>query len=43
MSALDVALDAYAGVDIAALKKKADGLFDLFVGEIEVRGSVSRY
>ena len=37
MSALDAALDAFAGVDMAAMKRKADALFDLFVTEIEAR------
>ncbi len=39
MSALDAALDAYEGVDLAEVKAKADALFELFVGnvgEIEV-------
>ena len=37
MSALDAALDAYDGVDMAAVKRKADALFELFVSEIEKR------
>ena len=37
MSALDAALDAYEGVDMAALKHKADALFELFVSEIDRR------
>jgi kynureninase len=37
MSALDAALDAFAGVDMAAAKRKADAMFDLFVAEIEAR------
>jgi kynureninase len=31
MSALDAALDAFEGVDLRAVKSKADALFDLFV------------
>jgi kynureninase len=34
MSALDAALDVFAGVDLAAVKAKADALFDLFVGNL---------
>ncbi|MBN9307598.1 MAG: kynureninase [Devosia sp. 67-54] len=34
MAALDAALDAFAGVDMAAVKRKADALFDLFADEI---------
>jgi kynureninase len=34
MSALDAALEAFAGVDMTALKHKADGLFELFVAQI---------
>lgn len=34
MQALDAALDAFEGIDLAAVKSKADRLFDLFVGEI---------
>lgn len=37
MSALDTALDVFAGVDMAVVKRKSDGLFDLFVSEIETR------
>jgi len=37
MSALDAALDAYDGVDLAALRAKADALFELFTGEVAVR------
>jgi kynureninase len=37
LSALDAALDAFAGVDMTAIKRKADALFDLFASEIEVR------
>lgn len=37
MSALDAALDAFACVDMAAVKRKADALFELFVTEIEAR------
>lgn len=37
MSALDAALDAFAGVDMAAVKGKADALFELFVTELEAR------
>ncbi len=37
MSALDAALDAFEGVDLAAVKVKADALFDLLAGEIEQR------
>jgi kynureninase len=33
MSALDAALDVFDGVDLAALRAKADALFELFVGE----------
>src|SRR5262249_1660956 len=33
----DTALDVYAGVDMAAVKRKADALFELFVGELRVR------
>lgn len=39
MSALDAALDAYDGVDLAALRAKADALFELFTGEVEARCS----
>jgi kynureninase len=34
MSALDAALDAFAGVDLAAVKAKADALFELFVSQM---------
>lgn len=34
MQALDAALDAFDGVDLAAIKAKADRLFDLFTGEV---------
>jgi kynureninase len=34
MSALDAALDVFDGVDLAALKAKADALSDLFLGTI---------
>ena len=34
MSALDAALDVFDGVDLVALRAKADALFDLFTGEI---------
>lgn len=34
MQALDAALDAFDGVDLGAVKAKADRLFDLFVGEV---------
>jgi kynureninase len=34
LQALDAALDAFEGVDLAAVKAKADRLFDLFVGEV---------
>jgi kynureninase len=37
MGALDAALDAFEGVDLAAVKAKADALFDLLVGEVERR------
>jgi len=37
MSALDTALDAFAGVDLAALRRKADALFGLFVAEVAAR------
>lgn len=37
MSALDAALDAYDGVDMHAVKAKADALFDLFVREVEAQ------
>ena len=35
MSALDAALDVFDGVDLAALRAKADALFELFVGEVQ--------
>lgn len=34
MSALDAALDVFDGVDLAALRVKADRLFELFTGEV---------
>jgi len=34
MQALDAALDAWEDVDLAAVKAKADQLFDLFTGEV---------
>jgi kynureninase len=34
MQALDAALDAFEGVELAAVKAKADSLFDLFTSEI---------
>jgi kynureninase len=34
MQALDAALDAFEGVDLAAVKAKADRLFDLFTSEV---------
>jgi kynureninase len=37
MSALDAALDAYDGVELAAVRAKADALFDLFTGEVAAR------
>jgi len=37
MSALDAALDAYDGVDLRAVRAKADALFELFTGEVAVR------
>jgi kynureninase len=37
LSALDAALDAFDGVDMQAVKTKADSLFDLFVREVEAR------
>jgi kynureninase len=36
MSALDAALDAFEGVDLAALKRKSDRLFELFTTELAV-------
>lgn len=35
MSALDAALDVFDGVDLVALRSKADELFELFVGEVQ--------
>jgi kynureninase len=35
MSALDAALDAYGGVDLAAVRAKADALFEFFTSEVE--------
>ena len=35
MSALDAALDVFAGVDLAALKAKSDELWDLFVSQVD--------
>ncbi len=37
MSALDAALDAYDGVDLAAVRLKADALFELFTSEVAAR------
>ncbi|HVY49937.1 MAG TPA: kynureninase [Devosia sp.] len=37
MSALDEALDVFAGVDMDALKRKADALFELFAAQIAMR------
>jgi kynureninase len=37
MSALDAALDAFEGVDLAAVKTKADAMFDLFTAEVAAR------
>ena len=37
MSALDAALDAFDGVDLQAVRTKADALFDLFTSEVEAR------
>ncbi len=37
MSALDAALDAYDGVNLAAVRAKADALFDLFTNEVSAR------
>ncbi|RYE11445.1 MAG: kynureninase [Hyphomicrobiales bacterium] len=37
MSALDAALDAFDGVDLRAVRAKADALFDLFVAEVAAR------
>ena len=34
LSALDAALEVFADVDLAAVKAKADRLFDIFTGEI---------
>jgi kynureninase len=35
MSALDAALDVFDGVDLKALRAKADALFELFAGEVK--------
>ncbi len=35
MSALDAALDTFDGVDLGALRAKADQLFELFTGEVK--------
>jgi kynureninase len=37
MSALDAALDAFDGVDLAAARAKADALFELFTAEVAER------
>jgi len=37
MSALDAALDAFDGVNLGALRAKADLLFELFTGEVKQR------
>lgn len=37
MAALDAALDAFDGVDMVAVKAKADRLFDLFTNEVAAR------
>jgi len=37
MSALDAALDAFEGVDLAAVRQKADALFELFTAEVVAR------
>jgi kynureninase len=37
MSALDAALEAFDGVDLAAVRAKADALFDVFAGEVGAR------
>lgn len=34
MAALDAALDVFEGVDLGALRAKADAMFELFVGEV---------
>ena len=34
MSALDAALDVFTGIDLAAVRAKADALFDLFTGDL---------
>ncbi len=39
MSALDAALDAFDGVDLQAVRTKADALFDLFTSEVEAHCS----
>ena len=38
LSALDKALDAFAGVDLAAVKAKADRLFDIFLSTLAAEG-----
>ncbi len=35
MSALDAALDAFGGVDLSAMRAKADALFELFTSEVK--------
>lgn len=37
MSALDTALDAFEGVDLAAVRQKADALFDLFTAVLAAK------
>jgi kynureninase len=37
MSALDTALDAFEGVDLTAVRRKADALFELFTGVLAAR------
>ncbi|MEO8757656.1 MAG: kynureninase [Devosia sp.] len=37
MSALDAALEMFSGVDLNAVKRKADALFDLFTAEVAAR------
>lgn len=37
MSALDAALDAFEGVDLATVRRKADALFELFTTEVAAR------
>lgn len=39
MSALDAALDAFDGVDLMQLRRKADSLFELFVGTLDAAGA----